>query len=1018
MGIEQSLDEMLRSLKRSVDDLSEGEETVTDNAEDYTAISTSDLQKILEEKYFSEGAEGNHQSDGNYELDDDVLAQFYEENFEDETEGDEPEDDYSEFVEVEAEISDVDTAEDEAEISEVETVEVEAEMSDVETVEDALSETDAETTELDLLDAFFEPLEVRDESEHSEFIELFDELEEFDPTEAPDVLDELENLEFSEDADDYDEPAPDFTELDVIDTHTLIDPDVPDAEHIATAFSPEAYIEPIEPSSFDMELDTDGGAEDDAAIYEDLLASVVEDEGVADTEELEVEDDAEASENSEGEKMTEDGTDFDPYGAQTDDRAISFKALIRDYGKADPMPSASDVEEAAELEEDDYETPDVGDILSDFADDTPTRENKINSAVHKFMSSLGCEDELSEVSAEDIGAIYGQFGEKEDTEDEKRATAENIADRSAAYKKSKLASVLKLSACVFLTAVMFLYDILPLFEVDFIGLADYTAYPGAYVLIGTQLLLICAAVMWRELWDGIKGLLTVYPNIYSMAAVIVGACVFYDFVFFITGSYKPMETPSFHFLCGACLTVVCLYSLLMNIREAAIFDLYSADVAKFTLTRDKGANSVADKMYNGGFSKDKRVYTPSSVTEPKGFMDAIADKGGFYNVVFSSLILTAVGVAVIFGIVLLILGRTIEEGSIAAMTVFMAMMPISAVAAISIPTTVSYLKLKKRGIALTGRKMIRKYGAENAIVFSDLHLFSKCDPKRIGFECYEKLQTKNILASLNILYSRIGGPMGEAFSDIPYECRAKSIRIRRITQSGIEAVVDRSHVLLVGDIGFMRRYGIEFHMSKVGSDKDSIYVSLDGRASARLMTVYEVEPVFDMLIERLSAEGIHCVIETYDPMINTAFVSRHRRKGRSPISIVHKNAADINNIRSNGNRRSDHGLLVLSSRLKLAEALVWCARLCKIERAQNVAVCVSVGIGAVATAALGAVGLIPYFIQYLMPVYTLAVFAIIAVLTFNIIPQKTYFTVSALNEEDELREMNERKKNRNEQKHK
>ena len=86
MGIEQNLDEMIKSLQRSVDDLSEAENPVSDNSEDYTDISTSDLQKILEEKYFSEGATGNHETDGNYELDDEVLAQFYEENAEEELE--------------------------------------------------------------------------------------------------------------------------------------------------------------------------------------------------------------------------------------------------------------------------------------------------------------------------------------------------------------------------------------------------------------------------------------------------------------------------------------------------------------------------------------------------------------------------------------------------------------------------------------------------------------------------------------------------------------------------------------------------------------------------------------------------------------------------------------------------------------------------------------------------------------------------------------------------------------------
>lgn len=956
MGTEQNLDEMLRSLQISVDNLSDGEDTVVNASEDYADISTSDLQKILEEKYFSEGATGKHESDGSYELDDDVLAQFIEEDEEDEEiSSDET------FVNEPVIRERVESSEEEIAIEESATSEIE-ELFDRSSFEEILAEPEKIVT-ADESDPF-EELEREDASEQTESIERFETLEEFDPVEDPDVLDELEKLEFSEDTEEYDEPVSDYEEFDVIDTQTLLDDET---------FTVSQEPEITEPELVSM---TDG------------------DEGVE--------------------------TAFDPYSAApVVEKPKSFKAMIMDYGRPDLIPPIQIEDHQHELQNDEseQETPDVGDILSDFVDDSPTPEEKMNFAVHEFMNSLGCEDELESVSAEDIGAIYGQFGEEE-TEESGTVSSEHIEKKRNGYKKSTLVSALKLTACAVLTFIMFFYDTLPIFDVDFLGLSDYVQYPSAYVMIGAQLLLICAAVMWRDIWNGIKGLLTVYPNIYSMVAVIVCSCVFYDTVFFITGSYKPLQTPMFHFLCGVFLTVVSLYSLLMVMRESATYNIYTADVAKFTLTRDKSAHSVGGKMYSGGFSKEKRVYTPSAVLDPKGFSDAIAEEGSFYNGVYSSLILISVGVGVIFGIILLIAGRSIDEGSIAAMSTVMALMPISAVAAIFVPVMISYLRLRKRGIALTGRKMIRKYGAKNAIVFSDLHLFSKCDPKQIGFVCYEKLQTKNVLSALNILYSRIGGPMGEVFSNIPEEYRAKTVRVRRITRNGVEAVVDRSHVLLVGDMDFMRRYGIEFSVAGSNINNDSIYVSLDGRASARLMAVYKVEPVFDMLIERLAAEGVHCVIETYDPMINTAFAARHRKRGRTPISVVHKNAADINRPQGNAQKRSDHGLLALSSRLKLAEAVVWCARLCGIEKLLNISIYVSIGLGLVAIGVTGALGLIPCGIQYLFFAYMLLVFALVTVLTITRLPRKDYFTVDALANEDNIREINERKKNTNEQKHK
>ena len=897
MSNEQNLEEMLISLQRSVDDLDENEDTSSESGDAFSDMSTSDLQKILEEKYFSDGSAGIHESDRSYVLDSDVLAEFSVMN------GEET-------------------------LAELEEEPIEEEPIEEELVEelDELEDLDS-LNELEELDLFEDITYISDSS-----------VEKIERVAAEADSESVELEEFDE-----------FDELDVIDMQTDVDLDIsPEAEEIVTE-SAASNEEPIE-------------------------------------------------DEPNGEKS------FDVFSYTQVEKPRSFKALMMDYGRPDPEPVTVTESRAPDASEDDseLETPDLGDILSDFADDTPTQTEKMNSEMRKLMTSLGCEDELNEISVADIGAIYGQFS-NDDSDEKDTTSAAFVESTRSSYKKKIFLASLKVVGCALITLIMFFYDTLPIFEVDFFGLADYVSYPGAYVMLGTQLLLICTACLWSYIWDGIKGLLTVYPNIYSMAVVLVSSCTVYDTIFFITRSYKPLKTPMFHFLCGAFLTVVAIYALIMRIRESSTYNTYSSDVAKFTLSRDGSQNSIAEKMYKGGFSKEKKVYIPSPVSDPKGFFEAIADDGGFGNLVYSSLILMSVGLGVIFGIILMIVGRSLDEGVIASMTIIMVLMPVSAVIAVMIPVTISWLRLRKRGIALTGRMLIRKYGAENALVFSDLHLFSKCDTKQVGFVCYEKAQTQGVLAALNILYSRIGGPMGEVFANIPDEHKAKSIRVRRITRSGIEAVVDKSHILIVGDVSFLRRYGIEFPNTEKDFEKGStLYVSLDGRASARFKAVYKVEPVFDMLIERLASEGIHCVIETYDPMINTAFAARHRRLGNTPISVVHKNAADINRVADNEKKRSDHGLLVLSSRLKLVEAVVWCARLCKIEKLLNIAVYISVGAGFALIAAPAIFGVIPCIIQYLIFAYMLLVFGVILILTLKNLPSRDYFTVGEIERQREV----------------
>ncbi len=710
----------------------------------------------------------------------------------------------------------------------------------------------------------------------------------------------------------------------------------------------------------------------------------------------------------------EEAPTFDPYAVQQPPtKPMSFKALMMDYGRPDPIPSPRAIEEETVAVEVEDETPDIGDILSDFTDDTPTAQDRVNTSMHKLMSSLGCEDELEAISPEALGEMYSEVNEEQtaDSENPDEAVLQKTKDD---YKKTIVLSSLKLTACAIMTLLMFLYDTLPIFDVEFFGILDYTLYPSAYVIIGTQLLILSAVCLWRPMLDGLKRLLTPYPNIYSMAAVLVGFNIAYDAVLFITGGYKPLAIPMFHFVSGAVMLVISFTELLMQIREARAYDLYTTDVARFTLTYDKAKHSIGEKMYSGGFSRDKKVYSPSPVSNPKGFFEAIRDEGEFNSVIYTGLVFASVAVCALVGIVFMIVKSSLDIGAAAAMTSAVALLPIGAVASLRAPLLLSAMLLRKRGIALTGRNTVKKYGAENAIVFNDLHLFSKCEPKHVGFVCYEDLQTKNILAALQILYARIGGPMCEVFANVPENCRARSIRVRRITRSGIEAVVDKSHTFIVGDAEFLRRYGIEFPRSEgAASGKNAtLYISLDGRASAKLTAKYSVEPVFDMLIERLAKEGIHCVVETYDPMINTAFVAKQRKRGRAPISVVHKNAADINRTASNAKKKSDHGILAVSSRLKLAEAAVWCARLCKIEKISNIVVYSAMGLGFALALTLAILGAIPCFMQYLLVLYLGAVAVGIVALTLALFPSRNYFTVKALQKEDIEKEekINEQKK--------
>ena len=468
----------------------------------------------------------------------------------------------------------------------------------------------------------------------------------------------------------------------------------------------------------------------------------------------------------------------------------------------------------------------------------------------------------------------------------------------------------------------------------------------------------------------------------------------------------------FHCISSALLTFVAVSALIANIRRVKAYDVYTSDIMRYNLSTDSDKNSIASKMYSGGFSKEKKVYIPTVATSPKGFSKAMSENGDFDNSVSASLVFGAVIMSVIISLIFMIAGIGVSGAAAVMMVSLFLLLPTGALLGMTLPYIISVFRLSKRGIALTGRRTVKRYAEAKVMVFNDLHIFKKCDPKNVGFVAYDKSHTADVIAGLQILYSRIGGPMASAFDNLSDDMRAKRVRVRRIAKNGIEALVDRKHILIVGERSFLSRYGIEFPSapeSNVKSKNASIYVSLDGRASAMISAKYEIEPVFDMLIERLSAEGGHCVIETYDPIISTAFVSALRRKGNAPISVVHKNATDINTwVEDRQKPRSDNGMLVVSSRYKLIEGVVWCNRICKAESLINIAAYSAMGVGVVVALLLAVLGIIPAAYQLILLAYGAILFVASLGITLCCIPGKNHFTVAALRKEQEREEERQR----------
>lgn len=566
----------------------------------------------------------------------------------------------------------------------------------------------------------------------------------------------------------------------------------------------------------------------------------------------------------------------------------------------------------------------------------------------------------------------------------------------AAYKKKKSTALWSLIGCALIAIVAFIYELMPLVEVRAEGVFDYGTYPSVYVLVGLQFVVFAAAICHRQIWDGLKRAFSLTPNTYSIVGIIFALTAVCDIIIAIILAFTRDDLPPMFNATAVVVCTLCMLADYLDIcAEMRAFGVYSSNAGKYTLVKETKEGSVGAKMYSGGLEADKTIYSVHSVEFPNGFFRSL-EKTPKTNRILATSIIPVLVAAIIAAIVAVLVGADAYASTAAFMICLYAVLPTVLILTDILPYAIACIKLSSRGSAFAGRGAIEKYDGCDVLVFNDLHLFKKCKTEDVGVAIYDTGVGYLTLGCLDALYSSIGGPLSGMQMNLPEVFKFKNVDLKRITRNGIEAVIEKKHTLIVGEPSFMKRYGLTFPENEQDNDRLTLCVSLGGKVTAKLSVKYETEPVFEMLVERLSAEGISCAIQTYDPLINSAMISRVRTVGDAPVSVIHKNTEDFGASKQKRYRGDEDGVISCGSRLKLVEVEVWLKRLAKVKKLCERTVLGCNAFGLLAMILLVAFNVTGYVNQLHVLLFLLAETAAVCIPMIFTLPNKKYFTVDAL----------------------
>ncbi|MBE6531241.1 MAG: hypothetical protein E7679_04015 [Ruminococcaceae bacterium] len=667
-------------------------------------------------------------------------------------------------------------------------------------------------------------------------------------------------------------------------------------------------------------------------------------------------------------------------------------------GEEDLPEELETVEEAAETDEDQIVL-DFGDPMFDEAEEEIPDEDifaGLDDSAIDLMFGFG--DVSPSVMKNERVSAYLNRTEKQSAEDidpaeafafdgEEYESAEQTDDLLLSYRHEKLMTFIRTAACGVFMTILFFYELFATLSIELDGILSYIEYPSVYALIGLQLFVFSAAFAWRELLGGLKKAFSFKADQWSLVSIVA------LFVIIHGVAISIIAPDSFKYMFGTVGAAYIFFGLITEClevcREIKCFSVYSSDKKKFTVSSEGVIGSSAEKMYAGGLSRDKKVFEPVGIEFPKGYFSAVnSEKPSDKLVNYAVAPIIILSTLALLGSTLL--GNSADVALGAFMAVLTLLCPISAFAVHTFPMMRATTKLYRRECAVASEAMVEKYAKCDYMVFKDMHLFREAVAQDNGIVIYDADNARRTVEYLGALYSAIGGPMKNVFSEVSGD--AHSVCVRRIARNGVEAVIDNSHSLILGDPSFGLRYGIVFPAGEGADDgKGTLVFAVDGRPAAKLRIKYKSTSFFEMIAQRLSENRVKCVIETYDPVINSAFISECRQSKSNPINVVHKNTNDMNSeIELKPDKNT--GLVVCSSRFKLAETVIWCKRILSTLKTSAVIQTVMYAILFALVTTAVVLNMSEYFNQYIVMLCQMAcVLPVFAVMAIKF-PSANYFS--------------------------
>ncbi len=458
----------------------------------------------------------------------------------------------------------------------------------------------------------------------------------------------------------------------------------------------------------------------------------------------------------------------------------------------------------------------------------------------------------------------------------------------SAYVHDRRTLILRVVLMFFLTIAAFVTDF-PHILGPF--LSTYSEkLPFLFSAAGFVLLIVATILCRRRIWAGWRAFLRFSPSPYSAIAVCVPLMLLYSLASLIdakTGTLTPMN-----FATILSLLVLSFCDIVRIADEIRTFRVISEQGDKCILEESEprkkkvrqGSRTV--KILND--EAGEHLYRVRQTHEIVGFFRRVNDLSAA-STPFTRFTVALLSCAAVAGVASSLIFDSPLKGILVAASTLMFSVPVSATWLFFDPLRRANKHLVSRRSVLVGEGSVNEYSTHKTIIFNDTETFrAKCQ----SIILQEKDDARRDERLAGMLFQKLGGTLSTTESVKLADGKEEDVKLIRLTETGVEALVENRYRLLAGDALFMTHSGVEIpkesgnRISGRSRGVSVLYVAVNGSLRLTYEIAYTMSNSFRDIIALLAQADTTLAVQSYDPNLNDAFLHVGFADGDEVVRVI------------------------------------------------------------------------------------------------------------------------------------